>query len=360
MATSALQCHVVLGTTVNCSDRGQTASIVLQEPVPKFDVSGLDAPDEATIGDQATVRATVSNTGTRAGSPMVEYRLGGRVLASQSVSLNPGQSRTVTLEPRFTDYAAGSYTQGVYIRSTNQGQTLTLTLEGVAAFDVANLQAPASVIQEDRVTVEAQIRNSGTASGRASVQYRVGQEVRDTKQVTLKPGERTTVSFDVRVRNEPGTYRHGVFIGESDRGQTSSLVVVSGEPRYVVGDFEGPAEVMVGDEVTVEATVTNTGNGEGSTSIEYRIRGDRVASQSVSLAAGAQTDVSFTVRVPELAPGTYRHGVFIGSTNRGQTSGLVIAAAPTPTAAPGLIGFDFVIGVLALIVVALVLARRRA
>lgn len=446
------------GIFVGSSTRGQTASIVLQDPVARFDISGLTAPKQATIGDQTSISATVTNTGTRSESTTVEYRVGGRVLASQSVTLDPGQSRTVSLHPTYTEFTAGSYTQGVYRASTTQGETASLSLEGVPAFEVANLQSPARVTQGDRITVGAQIRNSGTAAGSTSVQYRVGQEVRSTKQVTLQPGERTTVTFEIRASNDPGTYRHGVFvgttdrgqssslviegqspefsvsnlrspsratvgdqitvegkvsntgtgsgttavqyrigtdvirtkqvslrpgettpvsfdvsmdgidpgtyrhgiyIGESDRGQTSSLVVVSGQARFTVGNLQGPAEATVGDEVTVEAAVINTGSGEGSISIEYRIAGNRVAAQSITLAPGASTEVSFTATVPDMAAGTYRHGVFLGESNSGQTSGLVITRRATPTEAPGLVGFHFVVGILALLLVTTVLTRRR-
>lgn len=310
------------GIFIGTTNRGQTSSIEIQKAAPRFDISGLDAPAQTRIGDEATIRARVTNTGTRAGSTTVEYRVGGRTLAEDSVSLLPDESKTVTLRTRYPGFIAGIYTQGVFRIGSNQGPTSTLSLTGEANFEIANLQAPARITTGDQIQVQATVINTGTAEGATGVQYRVADQRRASKQISLKPGERTTVGFDVQIRNNPSTYTHGVYVGDTQRGQTASLVVEGREPKFSVSNLRGPARAIIGDDITVEATVTNVGTGSGATDLQLRLDANRLATKRVNLRPGQQEVVAFTVEVSDIAAGTHRYGVFIGDSDQGQTSSI--------------------------------------
>ena len=95
---------------------------------PTFAVSDLSPMDvRVTQGETINVSATVENTGSVNATQTVEFRAGGNTLASESVSLDPGENTTV----EFTDVdtgslSAGNQTHGVYTADGSQTATLTV------------------------------------------------------------------------------------------------------------------------------------------------------------------------------------------------------------------------------------------
>jgi transglutaminase-like putative cysteine protease len=80
--------------------------------------------------------------------------------------------------------------------------------------------------------------------------------------------------------------------------------------KFTVSDLcINPAEVRAGDEVTVTADITNTGECEGTFHAELMLDGNRVDSHHVIVAPGATHEVNFTLLIEE--PGTY--GIELGS-----------------------------------------------
>ncbi len=59
---------------------------------PEFSVDQFVAPSSATVGENATLTATVRNTGDANGTTTVDLRFAGQVVESRSVSLAPGES----------------------------------------------------------------------------------------------------------------------------------------------------------------------------------------------------------------------------------------------------------------------------
>jgi hypothetical protein len=70
------------------------------------------------------------------------------------------------------------------------------------------------------------------------------------------------------------------------------------------------ATVAQGDEVTVTATIENTGNLAGTQSVEYRVGGEVYESKTVSLESGGNTTVSFILETSNLRGDVFGHGVF--------------------------------------------------
>jgi hypothetical protein len=70
------------------------------------------------------------------------------------------------------------------------------------------------------------------------------------------------------------------------------------------------ATVAQGDEITVTATIENTGNLAGTQSVEYRVGGEVYESKTVSLESGGNTTVSFILETSNLRGDVFGHGVF--------------------------------------------------
>jgi hypothetical protein len=113
-----------------------TAQITLEQEPANFDVSNLDAPDTVDEGDRIDVSADVTNTGEQAGTQTVEFRLDlnqdgtladDEALTSQEVSLDPGETQTVTFADLDTSGLDGEYAHGVF--SENDSATATIEVD---------------------------------------------------------------------------------------------------------------------------------------------------------------------------------------------------------------------------------------
>jgi len=83
-----------------------------QAPAAAFTTSGLSiTPGEVNIGETVTTSATVTNTGTAAGSYKVTLKINGVVAATKEVTLKAGASREVTFTK--AKDVAGSYSVDV-------------------------------------------------------------------------------------------------------------------------------------------------------------------------------------------------------------------------------------------------------
>jgi PGF-CTERM protein len=89
-------------------------------PVATFDVSGLDAPDQAVAGETIAVNATVSNVGDVSGDATVEITFDGEVVSTQQVSLNGSESVTASTTVPTADLDPNSYTYGVTVGNVSQ------------------------------------------------------------------------------------------------------------------------------------------------------------------------------------------------------------------------------------------------
>lgn len=128
---------------------------------------------------------------------------------------------------------------------------------------------------------------------------------------------------------------------------------------FAVSDLTvSPAEVDIGETVTITALVSNTGELSGSYEVTLKIDGVAVATDEVTLAGGASQEVTFTTAKD--AAGTYTVDV------NGLAGEFVVREAPAPPPPPappvnwGLIGGIIAAVVVIGIVLWLVLARRRA
>ncbi|WP_266075828.1 S8 family serine peptidase [Haladaptatus caseinilyticus] len=308
-----------------------------------FEVSNLSAPSEAEQGEGITVSATVTNVGEREDTRTVFYfppgtNFGSSVLLesqselSERVTLDGGESTTVEFSYEINpDRAVGDYEHGISadeVASTNITVTEDEPTEE-ASFTVTRFDAPTEVNPGEQVTVSATIGNIGNASGTQTVEYHLAGTARNTSDVTLDAGENTTVEFTVTMPSDTGSYEHGVATDDDQHSTSISVVESDPDPAYFrVSDVNGPAEVTQGKEITVSATLTNTGDEaatqtiwlffmSSSSTVERDLGAQEMvalykprSAKQVTLAGGRLTTVEFTYSVDEsTAPGEYEFAV---------------------------------------------------
>lgn len=128
-------------------------------PAAEFKVSNLViSPEEVNPGQVVTISCAVTNIGSEAGDYTV--RLGGDFMAEQTITLQPGESKTVSFET--TPTAAKTYQISVDGLS---GSFRAVTVP-VADIRVENLSiTPSEVYVGEKVTISVTATNYGDAAG---------------------------------------------------------------------------------------------------------------------------------------------------------------------------------------------------
>ncbi|MFY4811508.1 hypothetical protein ACOJIV_02195 [Haloarcula sp. AONF1] len=177
---------------------------------------------------------------------------------------------------------------------------------GNTGIAVDSLTAPESVAPNSTADVAATVTNNENTSVTESVAFRFDGAVVDRTLVTLEPNETTTVQFSTDTTGiEPGDYRHGVLT--SDDGQVAEITV---SDSFTLESLDAPTSATAGDNVTVDVTVANPNDFNTTQTVEFRLGGQPLASESVTLDANESADVTFTVDTTGVESDTYIHSVF--------------------------------------------------
>jgi len=87
----------------------------------------------------------------------------------------------------------------------------------------------------------------------------------------------------------------------------------SGEASFELSGLNpSNASAETGATLTVTAELTNTGDADGSTTVEFQVNGETLDTQEVELAAEQSMTVSFDVDTSALQPGEFTHAIVAG------------------------------------------------
>ena len=129
----------------------------------EFKVSDLViSPTEVNPGQPVTITCVVKNTGAEAGSYTVKME--GDFVAQQTVSLAPGESKTISFE--VTPTVAKTYS----VLVDGLSGSFRATTAPVADIKVENLViSPTEVNVDQKVTISVVAKNYGTAAGTKTI-----------------------------------------------------------------------------------------------------------------------------------------------------------------------------------------------
>lgn len=121
-------------------------------------------------------------------------------------------------------------------------------------FTVSNLSAPAAVDAGEEFDVTANVTNEDVVTATQDVEFRVstgaltGDTTVVTQEVTLGPGESTTVEFSDLSLDE-GDYNHGVFTADDSQTATIEVGTVGDDPDGVVDQYDtnDDGEISLGE-----------------------------------------------------------------------------------------------------------------
>jgi hypothetical protein len=105
------------------------------EPSEAFEISDLEAPESAAVGDSLTVTANVSNPSDEERTENVEFRLDGDLVAERNVTLEGDESDEVEFDVDTSDLEPGEYVHMVLGDETGEVAMIELTEETEAGAD---------------------------------------------------------------------------------------------------------------------------------------------------------------------------------------------------------------------------------
>lgn len=279
--------------------------------------------------------ATVSNRGNATATESVEYVFGESTAVTRNVTVDAGETRTLTFDVPFASLgsanesvAVGTYVHGVR-NETGAGIARYLRVTPDVDLAVESFDASAEVSRNRSFVVLATLSNPSNTTITRRVTYRFDGANVTTKTVTVAGDAAERVAYAVTVSDveaagvtlrEGTTYDHAV-VADGGRRDGDAVRFVRGPTgdasALVTAAFDAPGDVRRGETYTANVTVRNvdTSTFDGRLTQHRRSRrrhGTRVDS------AGRARDARLS---GELRPGG--------------ASGLPAVGAPDPPERPG-------------------------
>ncbi|WP_336003073.1 hypothetical protein [Halorientalis halophila] len=213
MVLVALTVAVQPGVTESLGPQTATADVdaggQTTESAGSVDVVDVTAPDRSRIGTDVRVEAVLENEGPDRLTRTVQFIMAGTRYERRSVTLDPGERRTVTFEQNTMGIGleSGQYYTGVLVGDRGEMAPLSLT----RGYDIDEIDAPDSVEVGETFTITAEVKNYDEFDDEQRYEYRLDGDVLAAKQLAMEGTEEREVELTVDTDDvEPGTYVHGL------------------------------------------------------------------------------------------------------------------------------------------------------
>ncbi|WP_434522839.1 CARDB domain-containing protein [Halorubrum sp. AS12] len=282
-------------------------TVTVQQPA-EFDVAVDDVTTEVARSGQVTVDATVANIGGAEETQTVSLDGSGLTGDETDVTLEGGESDTITLTTDVEASATPGETE-LTIDAGDDEETAVTNVLQPPTFDLTVTAATDPVFTDETFTTDIAVENVGGEAGEETVELLVDGESVDEATINVdgKATETVTLEYDVAGEGvEPGTL--DIMVEGSDDSTDGSVEVLEApaEPFFRVENptFE-PGEVpqLEGEEVTAEATVRNTGDETGTNTVVFAVDGEELATEQVELDSDETANVDFSVAATDLSTG---------------------------------------------------------
>ncbi len=213
----------------------------------EFGVSIESVTSPVERGEQLAVETQVQHVGGEAGTQNVTLSIGETAVDSQSVSLEPGETETVSFTAETDGLEPGEYPLAVSTDNETAETTVTVEESGEpATFGVVDVSAPASGDPGEEVTVAATVENQGDLEGTQTVTYSVdGQPVAEST-VTLAGGQTAEIPFSSTLPE--GTSTHTVATDDDQASVTIDAAAAESEGANGDAGPDGESETETSPE----------------------------------------------------------------------------------------------------------------
>jgi len=295
-----------------------------------------DAGDDRTVDEGTTVELNASGS-TDPDGEIVTHEW--TQTAGPSVELSSEFADRPTFTAPAVD-AATTLTFEVRARDGNGGtDTDSVTVTVVPTNGPPTADAGDDQTADAALTVELDASDSTDPNGE-ELSYAWRQVA--GAGVALSDAETATPSFTAPRGDSRLVLVFEVEVDDGSRTDTDTVEVTvepvsEGTAFFSVTDLDVPDEATQGEELTLSGTVTNTGDAEGTQTVEARVDHDNdgtfeaIQSETFTLASGESRQFTSTRTVPDdLGPGTYTGGLFTDESERTDSIEIVSATPEQP------------------------------
>jgi len=316
------------GVSVSANTDDDTASdtIDVLEPAA-FDVEIVAIDDSVIAGETLDVDVRVRNTGEATSTTDVDVFLNG-IEANETATLDGGESTIESFDFQPTEDDVGEL--DVVAVTDDEIDTETVAVGEPGEFDVSFASVPSEITDEESFNATVRVENVGDGEATETIALSA-TGLDDSKAVTLDGGEVQRVELsDANVPSNGTTVTvQAESASDSTDERDVDIVEAPDPPTFALSAPEAPATVLEPEEstnVTVNTTVTNVGDNQGTQDIELLVDDDEVNSTEVSdLGGGNSEDVSLSFEVTSSDVGTL--DLELSSDNRTATATLVVEEA---------------------------------
>ena len=278
------------GITVEVATDDDAASeqVTVLDPAA-FEVT-LDSVNSTVVaGETVSVEATVTNTGTANATQDTRFSVEGVEQATETVTLAGGASEQLSFDYRTNGTDRPEVT--VSVSSGNSTASRTVSVLKPATFEVTLDSVNSTVVAGETVTVEATVRNTGETPADQEVAFTLNGTEQSTTNLTVGVDEQETILLTYETSD---TDLPAVTVGVSSEDSAVTETVVVQEPAVFAVALESiQQEVAPGEQLTVNATVTNEGDVTGNQTIGFSVDGTEQETQTLSLDSQQSETVSF-------------------------------------------------------------------
>jgi hypothetical protein len=257
---------------------------------PNLTVSDLIiTPVEASVGEEVSVSASVTNSGNGSGDYEVVLELDNKPVDTREVNLEAGASQTVTFTT--TPEVAGTY---------------NVELNGLSgSFKVSPPEAVASVIVSDltvsepavkvgqKVTISALLTNPGNSEAVYKLNLMLNNSLAESREVTVSADSTEIVSFTF-TPSATGSYN----VNLEGLSGTFEVILPSALANFTITEVSvTPEKIFAGDNVTVTALIANAGELAGTFTVMIKVDGRVEETGVFTLPGKSQKNVTYTVKV---------------------------------------------------------------
>jgi len=251
-----------------------------------FEVALESSPSATPVGAELAVDVVVTNAGDETGTQTVTFTVDGETEGSRDLTLDDGESETVTFAYGVTE--ADAPEADVAVSSGNETATAAVVVpEG--AFFAVDLEPVASVTAGEDLVAEAVVTNTGDETGTQTMTLTVDGETEGSQDLTLEGGESETVAFEYATTAGDTPE---VAVGVSSGNETATAGVAVAERAQFEVELSPTEAAPAGEDLSVEATVTNTGGVTDTQQVTVTVGESPVAERELTLAGGESETVA--------------------------------------------------------------------
>jgi cysteine-rich repeat protein len=294
--TPPRQTRTCTQTNNDCEDTGPgRASAQGQSctPLPDFRVTTITGPTSANQGDTLEYTARICNEGTVAASGNVQVRARLARPNLPSIDLFPTFNSNLAVNQclftgtaRFENAPAGqstitftadSATQIDEEVETNNDRSITVSTVGLPDLVVQSVSGPATAVGGGSATFTARVCNNGSADIAIPFSVRIRSNVNSSIQglatvnsLSSEPGNNCVTTPEIVVNNLPTAAQTlrmtalvdagGAVTEATELNNTRPVnLTITAAPDLVFGPATGPAQATVGQQLSYDIQICNTG-----------------------------------------------------------------------------------------------------